>query len=244
MLSCSLLLNRGSPHLCMEWSSTVVYYDELTVGEVIRFDNRSGRMYGWIKITEGDAEDIGTTIWFHYNDGEFLSAYDSSVEWATSVHYGTGEVHLAFANNPRANMFDASRLRLPRVGDEIVFEQRSNHLPNEKLKATPWTYARYFREQALRSSSPYRIIREDDVVLWEGYYLHEHGVLGTSGNLPRELDDSMRLEWLAPDDIAEAIHPSHADIIVGYPIPGGWGACEFSEELWKELVAARPFEAA
>lgn len=86
-------------------------------GVVVRFDNRSGKMYGYIE-TPGKKK-----VWFHYRNGRYIR-----------VNRQTGELYFS-----KRWVF----LRIPHEGDKICFTECGDI---EKPKAKPWSYESIYKK--------------------------------------------------------------------------------------------------
>lgn len=191
----------------------MVFYDELYIGKVIRFDTRPGKMHGWVEITNGNTDEIGKSFWFHYNDGVFLNHNDGDIEWGETAVL---DDDLIIDEPYHRGIKGLRRLSVPKVGDELIFDLGQN---DHGLKAKPWTYHGYFQTVATVARPFFcRILDATGAVVcrWR-HNPYVDTVLIDEGTLPDTLDDSMSMEYYVPADIVDGDGGEFS-----FPLPSQW----------------------
>ncbi len=102
-------------------------------GKVKFFDDREGKHYGFLMVVDADDNPTGEEIFFHYNDGKFISCH-------------TFYDRIARRGN------ESIRLKVPRKLDKLVFERQPGRKGD---KACPWSFANEW--DVIR----WRVVRED-----------------------------------------------------------------------------------
>lgn len=134
-------------------------------GVVKFFDEREGKKFGFVRVLDGNGQETGEELFFHYNDRSFAVSNGDDI---------------VFTGNPTKLINGKGyTIPVPQKGDVLAFDRAFGHKGD---KASPWTAKHVIEsvERQLATRPVYRVTKfatyygkSEEAVVWEGQNIIE-----------------------------------------------------------------------
>lgn len=163
-----------------------------------------------VNVLNHDGRPTGESITINHRDGQLLWTDGDTIVWdGAPFHWRNGTL--------------IDRLDEPSANALIVFER------DDKGRVMAWTYETEYHECVKYASFvQFRIVNDQNTLLWAGLYSEKHDELIThDGQRPRQLEEEMIVEI---GDNPHGDNPYGSDIC--------WAPAHDQERFWSSLVKA------